>query len=277
MKLLVCLSFSESSELSLRYALQFAAQIEAELTVLHVYSNRTDKLDYLPEKLRDALIREGEFSAQRHFLQFLKHLRAQVNQVVSVHPLLRMGKPEEMIAKVGREIGADMIVLGMSEKSRTSMRWKGGILASLYQETSAPVLIIPEAAEFHQVDHLVYATRFDETATRIPEVITTIARESGAHISCVNVTTPRERNKPFREPILERMYRMDLDPSYQVCFYSLFHKGPAQGLKAFTELYPTHMFGLLYLRKKGLGRLFQRSLARKMLFDLPIPVLVVPQ
>lgn len=277
MKLLVCLSFSESSELALRYALQFAAQIEAELTVLHVYADRVDKLEYLPEKLRNSLIKEGEFTAQKHFLQFLKHLRSQVNQVVSVHPLLRMGKPEEVIPQVGKETDADMILVGMSEKSRTSLRWKGGLMASLYQEASVPVLIIPEKAEFDKVDHLVYATRFDEAATRIPTVMSNIARESGAHISCVNVTTPKERNKPFREPVLEKMYRLDLDPSYQVCFYSLFHKGPAQGLTAFTELYTTHMFGLLYLRKSGFGRLFQRSLARKMLYELPIPVIVVPQ
>lgn len=277
MKLLVCLSFSPSSELALRYALQFAAQVEAELTVLHVYPDRVDKMTYLPEPMKEALIKDGEFSAQKHFLKYLKHLRTQVNQVVSVHPLLRMGKPVDIIPRVGREIDADIILIGMNEKSRTSLRWKGGLLAALYQESEVPLLMIPESVEWRPVEHLVYGTRFDEAQTRLPKAMSVIARDSEAHISCVNVATPKERNKSFKEPMLEKMYRLDLDPSYQVCFYSLFHKSPALGLKTFTELYKTDMFGLLYLRKRGFGRLFQRSLARKMLYELPIPVLVIPQ
>ncbi len=277
MKLLVCISFSPSSEHALHYALQFAAQIQADLTVLHVYPQKVDKLDYLPADLREPLIKEGEFTAQKHFLRYLKHLRAQVQEAVSVHPLLRMGKPEISIPEVAKEVGADMVLVGLSEKSRKSLRWKGGLMASLYQLAEAPILIIPQDATWRPIDHLVYGTRFDEETTRVPVVFSQLAKASGAHISCVNVSTPEERGKPFREPVLERMFRLDLDPSYQVCFYALFHRDPGRGLKAFAEMYRTDLLGLLYLRKKGFRKLFQRSLAKQLLQELAIPVLVVPQ
>ncbi len=277
MNLLVCLSFSEPSEHSLRYGLQLAAQLEAGLTVLHVYPDREDKLSYLPDRIYDSLLKEGEFSAQKHFLQHLKHLRAQVNEVVSVHPLLKMGKPEQVIPEVASSMRSDLVILGMSQSARTSLRWSGGLMAQLYRHSDVPLLVVPEDAVWRHLDHVVYATRFDETETRIPQVVGAVAGRSGAHISCVHITTPRDRGRPFKDPVLEKMYRMELDPSYQVCFYSLFHKGPASGLKTFTELYQTDLFGLLYLRKSGFSKLFQRSLARKMLYELAIPVLVVPQ
>lgn len=254
-----------------------AAQIHADLTVLHVYPDRVDQLSYLPDNLQQSLVKEGEFTAQQHFLKYLKHLRAQVQEVVSVHPLLRMGKPETSIPAVAREVEADLILVGMSEKSRKSMRWSGGLMATLYQSSDVPILMVPEDSAWRPLDHLVYGTRFDEVQTRIPEVMSRLAKDSGAHISCVNITTPEERGRPFREPVLERMYRLDLDPSYQVCFYSLFHKDASRGLKTFTGLYKTDMLGLLYLKKSGIKKLYQRSLAKKLLYDLPIPVLVIPQ
>ncbi len=277
MKLLACLSFSPASERALRYAFQLAAQMNADLTVLHVYPDRPDKLGYLPEALLQPLQKEGEFTAQKHFLSYLKHLRAQVQEVVSIHPLLRMGKPETVIPAVAEEVGADIVLVGLSEKSRKSLLWKGGLLASLYQTSVVPLLMIPEDVQWQPVDHIVYGTRFDEEITRLPAVMSQMAKVSGAHVSCVNVTTPELRGKPFKEPVLEKMFRLDLDPSYQVCFYSLFHKDPARGLKAFTSMYRTDMLGLLYLKKSGFRKLYQRSLARQLLAELPIPVLVVPQ
>lgn len=255
------------------YAIQLGAQLGADLQFFHAYEKNRKSQQLLPSDIAEALQQQGEFAAQKYFLKYLKHLRAELNQVVSVQPLLKAGKAAQLIPEIGKQEGVDLIVMGAGNARSFSKKVLGNVATSVLKRSQVPLLMVPQEAEWRPIKHIVYGTRFEETGDRVPDVLDLIAEAGGGHISCVNIRQ-HEKGKQRKHPIMERIFRLQEDPSNRIFFYTMRHRGVLVGLQDFGEMYKCDLLSVLNPSSSSYQNWIKSSLSRDLLFRTKVPLLV---
>lgn len=127
-KILFCSDFSPSSLHALPYALSFAQEYEAELTLLHV-------LEHPPEEHSELKIEE-----------IRKELAAEITPDAlawcTVKPLVRVGKAYEQIIQVASEQETDLVVVGVRGRGAADMAVFGSTTHRVIQLGHCPVLAV---------------------------------------------------------------------------------------------------------------------------------------
>lgn len=127
-KVLFCTDFSPSSLHALPYALSFAQEYEAELTLLHV-------LEHPPEEHSELKIEE-----------IRKELAAEIGPDIlawcTVRPLVREGKAYEQIIQVAEEQQTDLVVVGVRGRGASDMAVFGSTTHRVIQLGPCPVLVV---------------------------------------------------------------------------------------------------------------------------------------
>ena len=277
MKLLIATDFSEGSDHAGKYAIQLAAQIGATLSFIHAYRLGKGKQTQVPNEIQQSLEREGEFTAQKYFLKYLKHLRADLNEVVSIHPVLKSGKPEDAISEYAKYAEVDLIIMGTGNNPSLKQKILGNTATDLLKKAPCPVLIVPKGAEWKPINHMVYGTSFQEEDTRVPSKVEQLAFEADAHVSCVYVKTEDDIHGKIKGAKLERIFRLQEDPSSRIFFYTLIHRNVLNGIRDFSQMYKADLISLLMPKKANYKSWFNYSLARNLVFRTQVPLLVAVQ
>jgi universal stress protein A len=149
-KILAPTDLSELSQVGVRYAINLATAIEAEVVIYHV-------VDY------DTLIRYGQrstasssFQPPDHFFleryqvalsQFLKDYVSDLTPYVKVREKVELGTPDKSIVELAKSEGYDLII--MSTHGKTGLRMTvGSVTEKVVRTAPCPVLSIrPQEAQ----------------------------------------------------------------------------------------------------------------------------------
>jgi nucleotide-binding universal stress UspA family protein len=128
-RILFCTDFSDDSSRALEYALSFAMQYDAELSLLHVLEDSGSERD-LDRQKHEALV------------SLQKALPVEAAQWASVTPLVRAGKAYQKIIEYATEMQSDLIVMGMRGRSSVGIALFGSTTHRVVQLGPCPVLVI---------------------------------------------------------------------------------------------------------------------------------------
>lgn len=137
-KILVPTDFSESARHALTYAISFAREYAAEVTLLHVVEDVAVSYasDLFPVPMAEVF---NEISAYAR-----KELGALASEVrargVEVREVLVQGKPAAEILRVAREETFDMIILGTHGKGVLDQALFGSTTERVVRKAPCPVL-----------------------------------------------------------------------------------------------------------------------------------------
>ena len=136
-KILVPVDFSDCSKKALQYAIPFARQFGAELTLLHVIEPDVvlPAAETLPQ-----FIAESPEAAQRS----LEDLRETVGADIPSKLIMRKGIPHIEILEMANEIGTDLVILSTHGRTGLSHVLLGGTTEKVVRRAGCPVLIVRE-------------------------------------------------------------------------------------------------------------------------------------
>lgn len=137
-KILVPTDFSESARHALTYAISFAREYSAEVTLLHVVEDVAVSYasDLFPVPMAEVF---GEISAYAR--KELGILAAEVRaRAVEVREIVVQGKPAAEILRVAREETFDMIILGTHGKGVLDQALFGSTTERVVRKAPCPVL-----------------------------------------------------------------------------------------------------------------------------------------
>jgi nucleotide-binding universal stress UspA family protein len=128
-KIVFCTDFSEDSPRALEYALSFAMQYGAELSLVHVL---------------EAHRGEGELEQQKqHAIASLQTaLPTEASQWASIVPVIRTGKAYREIIQYATEMGSDLIVMGVRGRNPVDLALFGSTTHRVIQLGPCPVLVV---------------------------------------------------------------------------------------------------------------------------------------
>lgn len=139
-RILCAVDFSEQSQAAVAMALSIARENQGNLTLLHVLETLTEE-----EARLVAHYRVGEFVEMRR-----RELAAELKTLIpdSARPwckavvLVELGRPAQIILRVAKEAGADLIVMGSQGHSGLTAAIFGSATHTVVHRATVPVLTV---------------------------------------------------------------------------------------------------------------------------------------
>lgn len=147
-KILAPTDFSELSRVGVRYALELAKELKAEVTVYHVVS-QGELMQYQAglsegtpeEKLRPLLHPVDTY--REAMTRYMKTHFADLTADVKVHEKVEMGVAEKNVVNLAEEAGMDLIVISTHGRTGLSHLIVGSVTEKVVRLARCPVLSIP--------------------------------------------------------------------------------------------------------------------------------------
>lgn len=142
-KILAPTDLSESSQAGVRYALELAKALDAEVTVYHVVTYE-DVMRYSQE-FTSRTGTPSEHFLRRHELSLSRYLKdhfAGPMSEVQAHQKVEFGNPEKNIIDEAKEFGADLIVISTHGRTGLSHMLLGSVTEKVVRLAPCPVLSI---------------------------------------------------------------------------------------------------------------------------------------
>ena len=133
-KILVPVDFSDCSKKALQYAIPFARQFGAELTLLSV----VEPYPAVPE------MAPTDFQTVGDTRRELERMRETVPEAIRAKTLLRTGAPSTEIVDAAADLGTDLIIIATHGRKGLSRMMLGSTTEKVVRHARCPVLIVRE-------------------------------------------------------------------------------------------------------------------------------------
>jgi len=267
---LVATDFSATSREAALYAANLAKLFGAEITLLHAYLLPTpvSEVPYMMISVEE-LQKDNEKLAA----ELASSLSLQTG--VTVNTLVNIGMPADEIVYQSREIGADLIFLGMRGENTGIDKFIGSTTAAVIRKSHIPVLVIPAGNTFSAISNITYATDYSYTMnSRCLKTMSTLMKKNpAARLHVVNIQRPGEimtaeqvSGKVWLEPTLEEL-------SHE--YHTIENSSVEAGLETFLTKTTSQMLVMVAHKHSWWERLFSGSHTREMVYKAHIPLLVL--
>ena len=267
---LVATDFSATSREAALYAANLAKLFGAEITLLHAYLLPTpvSEVPYMMISVEE-LQKDNEKLAT----ELASSLSQQTG--VTINTLVNIGMPADEIVYQSREIGADLIFLGMRGENTGIDKFIGSTTAAVIRKSHIPVLVIPTGNSFSAITNVTYATDFSYTMNSrcLKTMAELMKKNPAARLHVVNIQRPGEimtaeqvSGKVWLEPTLEEL-------SHE--YHTIENSSVEAGLESFLTKTTSQMLVMVAHKHSWWERLFSGSHTREMVYKAHIPLLVL--
>ena len=191
--------------------------------------------------------------------------------------VLREGLPEEEIMAYSKECRPLLIVMGTRGKGRKDADLIGSVTGEVIDVNRVPVLAIPEDVPFNDlraVKHLAFATSFRQRDLVAFDEFMGLIKGLDVKIHLFNISTSRDEWNEIRLTGVREYFQKqypDADISYTV----LSDGDLLLAVEKFVVEQHIDMIALSTYRRSIWSRMFNPSIARRMLFHTSLPLLVM--
>jgi nucleotide-binding universal stress UspA family protein len=264
--------FSEASHNALNYAIDMAAHLGARVLMLHVYQEIPVAPGVAPPDFMDRLRAEKEEKALAAFRAYEQWVYQDKSVDIDLIPLLESGYAYDKILEVSRQENADMIVMGTQGASSTAQHIFGSLTTRVIEASECPVLAIPEGVTFQPIQHILYASNFEETDFRVLDQLLDYADIFGAQLSCAHVYAGEDYWSRLDKTFFERLYHLERQYD-RLHFFTFNHRDVVGGLHRFVAANEVDMLAMLTHHCDPMAQALDESLTREMTLHTDVPLL----
>ena len=283
--ILVPVDFSINSENACKMAYNIAKQMSLKLVFMHCYINPvihsmpfSDVYSY-----DSSLLVKLEYAEEEANQKFQKFISKMANEIgmenwrsVSPEYIIKSGYAEEDILGFAHKNHSVLIVMGGGAKSH-STRTLGSVAADVMYNAKVPVLVVPEDVplqSLNQISNVLYATNFDEKDFAVIDKLMQLLKSFHIKLICAHVGQPKGDGWDLAR--LEGMKDL-LHQKYKNAEFEcrlIVGNDILDSLDKFISEKKIGMLSLTTHKRNMIARLFNPSLAKKMIFHTQTPLLV---
>lgn len=283
--ILVPVDFSIHSEKACKLAVNIAKQLKTKIVLMHCYINPvihsipfSDIYAYDSSLL--AKLEYSEENANNEFQKFVNKMATETGlekwKSVSPEYIIKSGYPENDILAFAQKNQSQLIVMGSGGKDAL-YGTLGSIAADIIYNATVPVMVVPEDTPdktLNSFSNILYATNFDEKDFASIEKLMNITKPFGIKLKCIHVG--REKGNDWDVARLEGMkdvlHKKYSEIKFECCLIS--GDDVLQSLENYIKDEKIDILSLTTHKRNMITRLFNPSLARRMVFHTHTPLLV---
>ena len=281
--ILVPLDFSPASYKTCKMAFNIARHLNLKLVFMHCYINPViHSVPYADVYVYDSSLLtrmdDAEKAANENFSNFITKLVSGIGEEkwesVETEFIIKSGYPDEDILAYAHENGSELIVMGTGGKAGTVL---GSVTADIIYNARVPVLVVPEKSpdkEVQEFRRVLYATNFDEKDFVVMEKLTEFLKSFDVKVFCVHVG--KSDSSDWLKVKLEGMKDV-LKSKYSEKYFDcrlIVGDDILQSLENFIDEEDIDIISLTTHKRNMISRLFNPSIARKMVFHTKTPLLI---
>ncbi len=285
-RILVPIDFSEPSLNACNFALGMAHKLKAEIKLFYTFFNPVVSSEpYLEgysfqvnlNTVIDNLEKEAKIQMKSLKKQLKAYLEKEEFANVKISFELQKGVPEDEILKHSKTYKPGVIVMGTRGRAYGAVDLIGSVTKKIIQKATVPVFVIPKQSIFigiNYINKVLYATDFDESDFKALRKLMNLIRPFGMKIHCVHIATDLDDTLDMAKmESLKEHFQKEFN-EYSLTCDVIQHKDVFQGLEDYIDEKDIDLIALTTHKRGIIEKLFNPSLARRMLFHTNIPLLV---
>lgn len=285
-KILVPVDFSEPSQNAARYAVMLASRYNAQIKLLHVFNSPV--VDMIP--FTDVASIQIDFdmnyhvlynSAKERLVKFYENLLEFANQMgfaeVQIGYTLREGYAAYGIIEASKRYKPGIIVMGTKGEGYRSTELVGSVAAEVSDETHIPLLVIPEKAVLKGVDEVkrvLYITNFDSNDNVSIRKLLKIVSPFQVELHCIHVTDKSESPGINALMATTREYLASVTSNVSIKCDIIVGKETDKSVLEYINKNSINLVALTSVKRNLIYKLFNPSLAKRMIYQSDVPVLL---
>ena len=243
---------------SLPYGDVFNYQISDEETVKTILQKVHSDLNALADKIKEK-IASGEFPDVKYTC------------------VLREGIPEEEILRYSKEQRPRIIIMGTRGKSQKDIDLIGSVTAEVIERSRTAVLAIPENTpfkEFGAVKEVAFITNFDQRDLIAFEAFFNTWKSFHFSVSLIHLTDSKDTWNEIKLAGIKEYFHKQY-PGLEIHYDVVMNDNLLKGLDQYIKDNHIDIITLTSYKRNIFARLFNPSIARKMIFHSDTPLLVI--
>lgn len=287
-QILIPVDFSDYSIKACEIGFNYAHKAKGEVMLLHAYFS-----PYFPSAIPvgDTFAYQiNEEESIQHILTRVKkdmeNLRTLIIRKMDAGELptvkfdytLREGLPEEEIIAYCKEYRPRLVVMGTRGKNQKEMDLIGSVTGEIIESSKTPILAIPENVPYRSLEDVktfAFATSFNQRDLVVFDKFMDLIKEKDAHIEVFNISTSRDEWNEIRLSGIRDYFNKQY-PEAHITHTVLDDGDLLLAIEKFVRDKHIDVIAVSTQRRNVLARLFNPSIARKMLFHTDTPLLVLP-
>jgi nucleotide-binding universal stress UspA family protein len=285
--ILIPVDFSEYSIQACELGFNYAKDTEAEIAVLHAFFSPLfpDTLAFnepfnhqnINEESKDFLLDKAQEDLDRFEAFIRKKVMDKEWPDVHFTCVLRDGLPEVEIENYSKQVKAEMIIMGTRGKDQKDVELIGSVTAEVIETAKIPVLAIPEKTPFHtlsQVRKIAFGTSFEQRDLIAIDQLFTMLKSYRIDYYLFHLThQPNVWNEIKLAGIKD--YFLKQYPDIPIHYKIMGANDPVLSLEKFVRDESIDIISLSTYKRNLFSRIFNPSIARKMLFHTDTPLLAL--
>ncbi len=267
-KILVPTDFSEPSKVAVLYAARMAKKLDAEITLLAVVNvNPASQTVMKMQRLEEVMV-EG---AQDDANQLMEEIKDKIEGGVVITFQWITGFPvHEKIERFVLENEMDMIVMGTQGATGLKKVLIGSNAAAVIDNSSVPVIAVPNDAHFEAINKIVYATDL----VNVNEEIKTIGMFASLFDASIYVLHVQASDATKKVDIEEATADLKKQAKYEnITFTITQNNHVAEAVEAFAIQEKADLLVMFTHKLDFYEKLFGRGLTRELAFHGHVPLL----
>ncbi len=285
--LLLPVDFSEYSIRLCEFGFRLAKILKMRAVLFHTYSVQKNVLSsisdvYVTKKDEENIRqKENECLMNMDALKTLIDKAVEEGEMPSVeyNCVLREGIPEECILEYAKETHPYAIVMGTRGRSRKDMDMIGSVTAEVMERSSVPVFTVPENPHFLKLENIrqiACSSNFEDCDVETYKELLEIFNNIGMTNMTFHFIHFDSEDDSWAEMKLRGMksYYMEQFPNMRIEYHLLKGKDILTAYDAFIKTYEIDVISLVTHRRNLLRRMFNPSMASKIVFHTNTPMMV---
>ncbi len=281
--ILVPVDFTPVSLITCKTAFNIASHLHVKLIFMHCYINPIiHSVPYADVYVYDSTLLtrmdDSEKNANKRFRDFIHKLSIEVGKEkwksVESEYIIKPGYADEDILAYAHENNSLLIVMGTGGDAELTV---GSVTADVIYNAKVPVFVIPEnmpEKEIQDFNRVLYATNFDEKDFAAIDKLIGIMKPFDVKVYCVHVGKEdasewnKARLEGMKEILTEKYAEKDFDCRLLV------GENLLEEIDKFIQNENIDIISLTTHKRNMISRIFNPSVAKKMIFHAKTPLLI---
>ncbi len=286
-KVLIPVDFSNYSMKACQFGFNMAKSLGIEVVLLHVYFTPvyTTSLPY--GDVFNYSLPDDENS--KHILH---HVHADLNALsdkikakitsgefpeVKYTCILREGIPEEEILRYSKENHPLTIIMGTRGKDQKDIDLIGSVTAEVIERSHVPVLAIPENTAIKnlaEAKHIAFITNFDQRDLIAFDSLINSLKPYQFSVSLIHLSDTKDTWNEIKLGGIKEYFQKQY-PSLEIHYDVVMSDDFLNSLEKYIQSNHIDIIALTSYKRNIFSRLFNPSIARKMIFHSDTPLFVI--